>query len=126
MCARLQPRWQPVGGWKWSTKPLWGYQVCRCGQRAIARDLGEVHSDTVLSLQFSPDGRMLASGGADKLCRLWHVATGEAVRGFEGHTHHVLGIAWQDNGQRLATASRPQRESVEGRQWRATTHHRRL
>lgn len=72
---------------------------------AIARDLGEVHSDTVLSLQFSPDGRMLASGGADKLCRLWDVATGEAVRGFEGHTHHVLGIAWQDNGQRLATAS---------------------
>lgn len=72
---------------------------------AIARDLGEVHSDTVLSLQFSPDGRMLASGGADKLCRLWDVATGEALRSFEGHTHHVLGVAWQDNGQRLATAS---------------------
>lgn len=72
---------------------------------AIARDFGQVHSDTVLSLQFSPDGRMLASGGADKLCRLWNVATGEAVRSFEGHTHHVLGIAWQDSGQRLATAS---------------------
>lgn len=79
-------------------------QLVDVATASVLRNLGEVHSDSVLCLRFSPDGRLLASGGADKLCRLWNVASGSALRSFEGHTHHVLGVAWQDNGQELATA----------------------
>jgi WD40 repeat protein len=32
------------------------------------------------------------------------VASGSTVRSFEGHTGHVLGVSWQANGRRLATA----------------------
>lgn len=71
----------------------------------VAKSLGEVHSDTVFSLKFSPDGRQLASAGADKLCKTLDVASGNALRSFEGHTHHILGLAWQDDGQVLVTAS---------------------
>lgn len=71
----------------------------------IALDLGEAHSDTVLSLHFAPDGRILASAGADKLCRVFDVATGTLHRALEGHTHHVLGVAWKDDAQTLVTAS---------------------
>ncbi len=71
----------------------------------VTRDLGEAHSDTVLGLRFSPDGRQLTSCGADKLSRLYQTESGELLRSFEGHTHHVLAVAWQSNGQTLATAS---------------------
>lgn len=71
----------------------------------VQRDMGEVHSDTVLGIRFSPDGRQLATVGADKLCRLFTLGTETPARSFEGHTHHVLAVAWQNDGQTLATAS---------------------
>ena len=70
----------------------------------VQRDFGEAHSDTVLGLRYSPDGRQLATCGADKLCRLYQLDSGQLLCSFEGHTHHVLGVSWQNNGQTLATA----------------------
>lgn len=69
------------------------------------RDLGQLHSDCVLSVRFSPDGRTLACSAADNTIRLIDVATGELLRVLEGHTHHVLALAWQDDGRTLASAS---------------------
>ncbi|QDV22020.1 WD40 domain-containing protein [Aureliella helgolandensis] len=80
-------------------------QLLEVSTGEVLKDLGQAHSDSVLSLRFSPDGRWLASGGADKLCRLFDVESGEMIRAFEGHSHHVLAVDWQNNGQQLATAS---------------------
>lgn len=74
----------------------------------LVRDFGEVHSDTVFGVAFSPDGRQLASAAADKTIRILDVATGELVRSLEGHTHHVLSLDWQDDGQTIASASADQ------------------
>lgn len=74
----------------------------------LVRDFGLVHSDTVLGLQFSPDGMQVASSAADKTIRLLDIASGEVARSLEGHTHHVLSIAWQDDGQTIASASADQ------------------
>lgn len=71
----------------------------------VIRDLGEVHSDTVLDMAFSPDGTQLATCGADKLVRIFELATGKQRLSLEGHTHHVLAVAWQDSGNILASAS---------------------
>lgn len=71
----------------------------------LVRDFGEIHSDSVLGLSFSPRGRFIASSGADKTVRLLEIATGQVTRSLEGHTHHVLSIAWQDDGQSIASAS---------------------
>jgi len=38
------------------------------------------HTDKILSLAFSPDGKMLVSGSDDKSVRLWDVATGKEIR----------------------------------------------
>ena len=37
------------------------------------------HTDTVLSLAFSPDGKRLATGSFDKTARLWDLATGREL-----------------------------------------------
>ncbi|MGA0038867.1 MAG: c-type cytochrome domain-containing protein [Pirellulales bacterium] len=71
---------------------------------SLVRNFDQPHSDTVVSLAFSRDGVSLASGGTDRLAKMHDVATGAAVKSFEGHTGHVLGVAWQANGRRLATA----------------------
>jgi WD40 repeat protein len=58
----------------------------------------------VFDLSFTPDGSLLASAGADKFARVFDVKTGKLVRAFEGHTNHVLGVAWNHTGRTLATA----------------------
>lgn len=78
----------------------------------LVRDFGAVHSDTVLGIKFSPDGRRLASSAADKTVRLLDITTGKASRSLEGHTHHVLSLAWQDDGQTIASASADQNIKV--------------
>jgi WD40 repeat protein len=70
----------------------------------LLSDLKSVHSDSVLSLDFSPDDKYLASGAADKFARVIELASGKVVKAFEGHTHHVLGVSWKRDGRSLATA----------------------
>ncbi|NNE00912.1 MAG: hypothetical protein HKN47_26655 [Pirellulaceae bacterium] len=83
----------------------------------LVRDFGDVHSDTVLGVRFSPDGNWIASSAADKTVRVLDVAQGATVRTFEGHTHHVLAVDWQDDVQTLASASADQTVKV----WNAQT-----
>lgn len=70
----------------------------------LTRTFAERHLDSVLALDFSPDGRLLASGGADKMARVTDLGTGKVVKVFEGHTHHVLGLSWRADGRVLASA----------------------
>ncbi len=71
---------------------------------ALIKAIGNAHDDTVHGVRFSPDGKVIASGSADKYVRTFDVASGDLLRRFEGHTHHVLSVSWQGNGQVLASA----------------------
>ena len=63
------------------------------------------HDDTVFDLAVSSDGKLLVTGGADKVARLWKLPLGDAVRAFEGHAAHVLAVAFKDDGTLIATGS---------------------
>jgi WD40 repeat protein len=65
----------------------------------------EGHTDIVLSVAFSPDGKLLASGSDDKTIKLWEVATGSLVRTLEGHTDNVCSVAFSPDGKLLASGS---------------------
>ena len=43
------------------------------------------HNDSVYSVSFSPDAKLLASGSLDKTLKLWDFKSGKCVRTFEGH-----------------------------------------
>jgi len=90
------------------------------GSRAL--HLPQAHDDVVHSAKISPDGRRIASGGADKYMRTFEIATGQVLRRFEGHTNYVLGVAWKSDGQTLATSSADNTIKV----WDAETADQRL
>jgi WD40 repeat protein len=70
----------------------------------LRNELKNVHSDAVLSLDFSADGRYFASSSADRFVRVVELATGKVVKAFEGHTSYVLGVSWKRDSRTLASA----------------------
>ena len=59
----------------------------------------------VQCVAFSPDGRLLASGGAEPAIKLWDAATGREVRGLVGHQTWVSTVAFSPNGNILASGA---------------------
>lgn len=80
-------------------------KIWNASDGALVRAIPDAHSDTVFCVRFSPDGQLLASGGADKFVKVFQTADGAQVRSFEGHTHHVLGLAWKADAKVIASAS---------------------
>ena len=63
------------------------------------------HTDLVLAVAFSPNGKLLVSGGSDKTVRLWEVETGKLRRTREEHTTPVNTVAFSPNGKRFWSGS---------------------
>jgi WD40 repeat protein/tRNA A-37 threonylcarbamoyl transferase component Bud32 len=55
------------------------------------------------ALAFSPDGRLLASGGRDQTITLLDVSSGASIRTLFGHTHWVSSVAFSRDGRRLVS-----------------------
>jgi WD40 repeat protein/serine/threonine protein kinase/DNA-binding XRE family transcriptional regulator len=63
------------------------------------------HTDGVIRLAFSPDGKELVTGSFDTTARLWDVATGQTIRIFSGHRNWITGIDFSPDGRSIATSS---------------------
>ena len=67
------------------------------------------HTDLVWCVAWSPDGRLVASGGRDNTIRLWRVSDGAATASWSPPTSHeqgsskgILSVAFSADGQLLA------------------------
>lgn len=69
-----------------------------------------VQDERVLTLAFSPNGKILASGTgfADAAVDLWNVSKRTLVDRLEGHTHYIRSLAFSPDGTQLASASADQ------------------
>ena len=105
----------PVGGLggaakllaDWRTNPPdrrgweWYYLNGLCHQ-----DLLTIRADDkeLWSVSWSPDGRRLATGGAEGTVKIWDAATGQRQAIWGGHSGAVLAVAWSPDGRWLASA----------------------
>ncbi len=57
------------------------------------------------SVDFSPDGTRLASGGADQKVMVWEAATARRLHTLRAHRAEVQSLVFSPDGKRLASAS---------------------
>ncbi len=63
------------------------------------------HSSRINCVAFAPDGRWLASGGADNSIRIWDLTSGLELRALTGHQNWIKSVAVSSNGELLASGS---------------------
>ncbi len=70
-----------------------------------AEHILEGHTGKVLSVAFSPDGNLAASGSADNTLRLWLATEARLLRTMQGHAFPITRVRFSPNGATLATGS---------------------
>src|SRR5436305_863680 len=66
----------------------------------------EGHENVVYSVAFDPEGKLLASGGNDRVVKLWEVDSGKLLRTLEGYTGDVDAVAFSGDGRLLVGKSK--------------------
>ena len=88
---------------------------CGTWRRARSRPPSRDTRTVVTSVAFSPDGKTLASGSADKTIKLWDVATGKEQATLKGHTGDVSFRGVQPGRQDAGLGERRQDDQAVGR-----------
>ncbi|KIL61187.1 hypothetical protein M378DRAFT_82839, partial [Amanita muscaria Koide BX008] len=64
------------------------------------------HDDVVMSVAFSPDGKLAVSGSYDKTIRIWNTEIGVLERGpLYGHSGCVYSVAFSPDGKQIVSGS---------------------
>ncbi len=80
-------------------KESWVWSMSSNRTRTVKSD------DDVRAVALSPDGRLLATGGKDKLISLWEPGTGRLQRRLSGHNKDIRMLAFVAGGKRLVSVS---------------------
>ncbi|NJP21075.1 MAG: hypothetical protein HC763_21080 [Hydrococcus sp. CRU_1_1] len=76
----------------------------KASYQAIERNRFSGHRDRVYGIAISPDGKIVASGSADRTVKLWK-RDGTLLTTFEGHNGRVVSVAISGDNQIIASGS---------------------
>lgn len=68
-------------------------------------DISAGHSTPVISVAFSPDGQVLATGGMDGMVKLWEVRTGSLLQNLRTTAYGINALAFSPDGKLLAAGT---------------------
>ena len=69
----------------------------------------------VLSVAFSPNGKIVADGYRNGIINLWDAITGELLETLNGHSSDVFSVVFSQDGRSLASGSNDKTINI----WRA-------
>ncbi|MFZ1108755.1 MAG: PDZ domain-containing protein [Rhodomicrobium sp.] len=93
-------RWLAVGGWT-PDNEVRLYDFASGEMKALLKG----HTNVVMGLAFSPDGKTLISGSADRSAILWDVETQTLLHRLEGHRAQIYAVGFTPDGARAVTGS---------------------
>ena len=108
--AALGPHERGVGCVAWSPDSRW---IASVGGAALSLwDAGDGRRlyarktpDSVHSVAFSPDGRLLVLAYDYRVVAIWDAQAGEELRRLRGHADYVLSAVFSPDGRRIASGS---------------------
>jgi predicted nucleic acid-binding Zn-ribbon protein len=63
------------------------------------------HTEWITAIEFSPDGKYLATGDRNGGLHVWDTATGAELFGLSGHAQAITAVSWRADSKVLASAS---------------------
>jgi WD40 repeat protein len=63
----------------------------------------KAHDDTIYDMAVSPDGKLLATAGGDKLAKIWDISSHTETARIEAHATQILAIAFNPGATQLIT-----------------------
>lgn len=108
VAASFDNRSIAAGYWDGSIR-IWdaasGRELALLESRAVTPNLQEVDAAEVYSVEFSPDGRRLISGGDDARVVLWDLVSGVEVAALQPHAGYIHVVAFSPDGTRILSGS---------------------
>jgi WD40 repeat protein len=118
---RLDGLSQAVGSPDGTMLASWGASAIQLWDAATGNEIRprSGHESDILTVAWSSDGKLLATGGGEKTIRLWDTVTGKEVRHFAVGADSVTSVAWSPDGKTLASAI--EHENLGIRLWNPAT-----
>jgi WD40 repeat protein len=87
-----------------------GIKIVKLSDSQVYREIstlnpGTLASEAVISIDYSPDGELIAGGTRENNIWIWKVQTGELLHVLKGHAGKVTSVSYTPNGQSLLSAS---------------------